>query len=319
MLDPPSLGATVRVHSLVNRPTFNGRRGIVVKAQDANTGRCGLKMLPLEDGESSVETILLKPTNLAAVSDPMAKLSSSNDAEYERLTKLATQLSDAGDFHESAKVCQQALALKPDQPDAHYNLAWRYNRTRQYLLAHESYLIAMKLFQTTLDHDPILQQLEGEAKEVSLVMGRAWWAKSVRGAFYAYKAAEQYRASLGTSMSALPEKPAWMATPEAAVEMAARVVAANPDAVDAWEWQGELQLTLVIGRRPKSEDFSREEKGAFIRLLKDAQASFQKAAQLATLAGMPEKKGELERRSADLERRARVISETIHTMPEPVS
>jgi hypothetical protein len=52
------IGTSVAIHSLVSRPTLNGRHGTIVKAMDAKTGRVGVKV------EGEEKAVALKPSNL---------------------------------------------------------------------------------------------------------------------------------------------------------------------------------------------------------------------------------------------------------------
>ena len=137
--------------------------------------------------------------------------------EYERLAGQARQQLLDGDSKAAAKLARKAIELDPQRSEAHYALAASYGSSGDYLRASECYLSVME--RDAPDSEP--------------------WAQAV---FYAWdqrsRAApcgSNYAMCGSECCAALPAKPAWMASPQALVAMAERVVAARPGNAMSWD------------------------------------------------------------------------------------
>ena len=111
------MGAAVEIHSLQKSPELNGVRGEIIKSQDPDTGRCGVKT-------ATGRELAFKPVNL--------RLIRLEDRVEEATTWLTTALA-AGQRHASLQPAH--LAYDADQEDtalAHLKayLSWRVARGR---------------------------------------------------------------------------------------------------------------------------------------------------------------------------------------------
>ena len=147
--------------------------------------------------------------------DADEKLAAATD-EYARLEAEADAARVSQDSKGAVKLAKKAIELAPQRPDAYYVLASAYADSGDDLRASECCYSVMK--RNVPDSRP--------------------WAHA---AFYAWDSRRR-AAPCGTHnifcgcvrCAALPEPPAWMATPEALVAMAERVVAAAPGDAMAW-------------------------------------------------------------------------------------
>jgi len=138
--------------------------------------------------------------------------------EYERLEAVADRELSGGDYKAAVKLAKKAIKLEPDRPSAHVALANAYLASNDYLRASHSAAAAMERY------PPDTQ----------------CWAGSAR---FAWATRRQAPTPCGSgdifcdcdACAALPEKPEWMASPQALVAMAERVVAAD-SAEDANAW-----------------------------------------------------------------------------------
>ena len=100
--------------------------------------------------------------------------------------------------------------------------------------------------------------------------------------------------------SALPAKPAWMATPEAAVETAARVVNLasdyEPDYWSSWRMQGAAQRNLFD---TMPQDTPEQRKKA-ADVLSEAMKSYMKASQGAGEAGISESRDAMAEKAREM-------------------
>ena len=130
--------------------------------------------------------------------------------EYEWLVAQPNQLRFGHENKAAAKLAKKAIELDPQRPGAYFTLASAYADSGDYLRASECFFCAME---------------RGEP-------GSKPWAQAV---FYAWNARLR-AAPCGTPnlfcdcerCAALPEPRAWMASPQALVAMADRVVAVRP-------------------------------------------------------------------------------------------
>jgi tetratricopeptide (TPR) repeat protein len=158
--------------------------------------------------------------NLESLRQETAELAAAAEDEYERLYRQAEHATCSGDPKAAVKLAKQAIELDPDRPEAHFALGTAYASCCDDLRASERYLSAM-------------EREEPDSSAWKRAVVQAWDARRLAapcGSRSLFCECER--------CAALPEKPAWMSSPQAVAAMAERVVAALPEETGAWRMHG---------------------------------------------------------------------------------
>ena len=158
--------------------------------------------------------------NIDLLRQRSAEWAAAAEDEYTRLWNRADAATFSGDRKAAVKLAKQAIELEPDRPEAHFALGTAYASCCDDLRASERYLSAM-------------EREEPDSSAWKRAVVQAWDARRLAapcGSRSLFCECER--------CAALPEKPAWMRSPQAVAAMAERVVAAWPEDASAWCMHG---------------------------------------------------------------------------------
>jgi len=144
-----------------------------------------------------------------------ARLAAQSGDEYQELLAKGLRYASQQDMRRAARAFREAIALRPDEPEAYFNLGTALNHSGHYVESAQRYL---------------------EAKERYPVVGSEEWAQATAGAF----------SMLAPDECAEVAKPEWW-NDEGLKALSARVVRAAPNDGQAHQMRADVLGGMCVG------------------------------------------------------------------------